>query len=54
MINGAVVRSVAGNLAIVFAFAAVFAQLFGFAVPWPIWAGVFALQFCGPFRPAQA
>ncbi|WP_370318429.1 hypothetical protein [Oricola sp.] len=45
MINGAVVRSVAGNLAIVLAFAAVFAQLFGFAVPWPVWAAVFALHF---------
>lgn len=45
MINGALVRSVAGNLAIVFAFAAVFAQLAGFAMPWPVWAGLFALYF---------
>ncbi|MAS04349.1 MAG: hypothetical protein CL534_06600 [Ahrensia sp.] len=45
MINGALVRSVAGNLAIVIAFAAVFAQLAGIAMPWPVWAGIFVLHF---------
>jgi len=45
MINGALVRSVAGNLAIAAAFAAVFAQLAGFAMPWPAWAAIFALHF---------